>query len=92
MYLQSDEFIQGQNKQNINQGTFKLKRWKQLVGRLHLSQKKKASSVGLRCFLIVFLDLWKVRTRAIFKMLSEMLGQELSTAIMPSKKTEDDPR
>lgn len=92
MYLQSDEFIQVQNKQNINQGTFKLKRWKHLVGRLHLSQKKKASSVGLRCFLIVFLDLWKVRTRAIFKMLSEMLGQELSTAIMPSKKTEDDPR
>ena len=62
-----------------------------MVGRLHL-RKKKPSSIGLRCFLIVFLDLWKVRTRAIFKMLSKMLGQELSAAIIPSKKTEDDPR
>lgn len=57
-----------------------------------ITSKKKTSSIGLRCFLIVFLDLWKVRTRAIFKMLSKMLGQDLGTAIVPSKKTEDDPR
>lgn len=74
----------------INQGTFKLKKWKHSVGRVHL--RKKPSSIILRCFLLVFLDLLKVRTRAIFKILSKMLGQELSMAIMPSKQTEDDPR
>lgn len=54
--------------------------------------KQKNSSLGPKCFLTAFLDLWMVRARGIIKMLTEMLGQVLSKAMMPSKKTEDTPR